>query len=256
MRMLMKQRAAAGMMTGAAALAIAGFTALGSIFNYPQILKATTPEILDSYRESQIAITGWFLALVISAGLLAPIGALLGRITGGILGKWITGVGIAAATAQVIGLSRWVLLIPGISDDATVPALTENAHRTFEQLHFWLGTILGETVGYALTATFTVLVVIAFTRNAAITSTTATRSIGYLGYVSAALIATGVVIPLGIGAASITNFIGYVTWCLWLIAMAVVLWRTPVTAPSPTITTAVARSVGTPTAVNPASGIK
>jgi len=147
MRMLMKQRAAAGMMTGAAALAIAGFTALGSIFNYPQILKATTPEILDSYRESQIAITGWFLALVISAGLLAPIGVLLGRITGGILGKWITGVGIAAATVQVIGLSRWVLLIPGISDDATVPALTENAHRTFEQLHFWLGTILGETVG-------------------------------------------------------------------------------------------------------------
>ena len=162
MKMQMKQRAAAGMMTGAAALAIAGFTALGSIFDYPQILKAPTPEILDSYRENQTAITGWFLALVISAALLAPIGVLLGRITGGILGKWITGVGIAAATVQVIGLSRWVLLIPGISDDATVPARTEGAHRTFEQLHFWLGTILGETVGYALTATFTVLVVIAF----------------------------------------------------------------------------------------------
>ena len=246
MRMQTKQRAAAGMMTGAAALAIAGFTALGSIFDYPQILKAPTTEILDSYRESQTAITGWFLALVISAALLAPIGVLLGRIAGGILGKWITGVGIAAATVQVIGLSRWVLLIPGISDDATVPALTESAHRTFEQLHFWLGTILGETIGYALTATFTVLVVIAFTRNAAITSTIATRWIGYLGYVSAALIATGVVIPLGIGAASITNFIGYVTWCLWLIAMAVILWRTPATAPSPTITTAVARSIGTP----------
>ena len=59
--------------------------------------------------------------------------------------------------------SRWILLIPGISDDAAVPALTESAHRTFEQLHVWLGTILGETVGYALTATFTVLVVTAFT---------------------------------------------------------------------------------------------
>ena len=124
MSMQTKQRAAAGMMTGAAALAIAGFTALGSIFDYPQILKAPTPEILDSYRENQTAITGWFLALVISAALLAPIGVLLGRIAGGILGKWITGVGIAAATVQVIGLSRWVLLIPGISDDATVPALT------------------------------------------------------------------------------------------------------------------------------------
>ena len=38
----------------------------------PQILKAPTAEILDSYRENQTAITGWFLALVISAALLAP----------------------------------------------------------------------------------------------------------------------------------------------------------------------------------------
>jgi hypothetical protein len=43
---------------------------------------------------------------------------------------------------------------------------------------------------------------------------------------SAALIATGVVIPLGVEAASLTNFTGYVAWCLWLIAMAVALWRT------------------------------
>jgi hypothetical protein len=47
-----------------------------------------------------------------------------------------------------------------------------------------------------------------------------------LGYASAALIATGVVIPLGVGAASITNFAGYMARCLWLLAMAVVLWRT------------------------------
>lgn len=232
MNMQTKQRAAAGMMAGAAALAIAGFTALGSIFDYPKILKAPTTEILDGYREHQTAITGWFLALVISAALLAPIGVLLGRIAGGILGKWITGVGIAAATVQVIGLSRWVLLIPGVSDDATVPALTESAHRTFDMLHFWLGTILGETIGYALTATFTVLVVTAFTRNAAITNNTATRWIGYLGYVSAGLIATGVVIPLGLGGASITNFVGYVAWCLWLIAMAATLWRSRLASPT------------------------
>ena len=47
----------------------------------------------------------------------------------------------------------------------------------------------------------------------------------YLGYGSAALIATGVVIPLGVHAATLTNFAGYVAWCLWRIAMAVFLWR-------------------------------
>ena len=209
------------MMAGAAALAIAGFTALGSIFEYPQILKEPTAEILASYREHQSAITGWFLVLVISAALLAPVGVLLGRIAGGTLGPWIAGVGIAAATVQVIGLSRWVLLIPGVSDDATDPALADGAHRTFERLHFWLGTILGETIGYALTATFTVLVVIALTR----ATGRAARGSAGSATLSAALIATGVVIPLGLGAASITNFAGYVAWCLWLIAMAVMLWR-------------------------------
>jgi hypothetical protein len=47
-----------------------------------------------------------------------------------------------------------------------------------------------------------------------------------VGYASAALIATGVVIPIVEGA-SLTNFAGYVLWCLWLIAMAVALTAAP-----------------------------
>jgi hypothetical protein len=90
---------------------------------------------------------------------------------------------------------------------------------TFALLHTWLGKVLGETIGYALTAAFTVLVVIG------VTNVIAPRWMSYVGYGSAALIATGVVAPL-VGAASMTNFAGYVLWCIWLIAMSVVLWRT------------------------------
>jgi hypothetical protein len=221
------RRLAAAGMAGAATLAIAGFTALGSIFDYPQVLKSPTAEILASYRQHQGAISAWFLVLAISAALLAPVGILLGRLAGDRHGRWIAGVGVVAAAVQVIGLSRWVLFVPGISDDATVPAHSADAHHTFEQLHTWLGEVLGETVGYALTATFTVLVV------AAITRTIAPRWMTWLGYASAALIATGVAIPLGLSALSITNFAGYVAWCLWLIAMAFILWRTPAAARIP-----------------------
>jgi hypothetical protein len=213
------RRLAAAAMTTASLLAIAGFTALGSVFDYPKILDEPTAEILARYREHQGAVVGWFLVLVVSAALLAPVGVLLGRLAGGTLGRWIAGTGIAAATVQVIGLSRWVLLIPRVSDDATDPSRVADAHHTFEQLHTWLGQALGETVGYALTATFTVLVVIGVARSIA------PRWLAVAGYVSAGLIATGVVIPLGLDAASITNFVGYVAWCLWLIAMSVVLWR-------------------------------
>ena len=90
----------------------------------------------------------------------------------------------------------------------------------FELLHTWLGEYIGETLGYALTATFTILVVIGVTHRIA------PRWMCWAGNASAVLIASGVVIPLGIEAASITNFIGYVVWCLWLIAMAGVLWET------------------------------
>jgi hypothetical protein len=215
------RRLAAGAMTSAALLAIAGFTALGSVFDYPQILQEPTDVILALYREHQNAVSGWFLVLVISAAMLAPAGVLLGRLTGGRLGRWIAGVGIAAATVQVIGLSRWVLFVPSLSEDATVPQRSADAKHTFELLHTWLGVALGETVGYALTATFTVLVVIGLRRAGA------SRWLVWLGYASAALIATGVVIPLGVEVADLTNFAGYVGWCLWLIALSAVLWRTP-----------------------------
>jgi len=70
-----------------------------------------------------------------------------------------------------------------------------------------------------LTAVFTVLVVRAVTR------ASAPRWMAYLGYAAAALIATGVVVPLGLDVARLTNFVGYVGWCAWLVAMAIVLWR-------------------------------
>ena len=73
---------------------------------------------------------------------------------------------------------------PCISDDA-VPTRTVGAHHTFELLHTWLGEVVGETIGYALTAAFTVLVVIAITGGSR-------RWMTYAGYASAALIATGV----------------------------------------------------------------
>lgn len=213
------RRLAAAGMAAAAALAIAGFTALGAIFEYPQILQEPTSEILDLYRRHQVAVSAWFLVLVIGAAALAPIGLLLGRTTDDARGRRIAVLGVLAAAVQVIGLSRWVLLVPRISRDAADPATAAGAVDRFERYHFWLGTVLGETVGYALTAAFTVLVAITVTRRVA------SRWMMWLGLLSAGLVATGVVVPLGVHVATLTNFAGYVGWCLWLIGMAVALWR-------------------------------
>jgi hypothetical protein len=213
-------RTAGAALALASGLAIAGFTVLGSVFEYPQILDEPTADILALFRAHQGAVMSWFLVLAVSAGLMAPAGVWLGRIGGGRLGRWITGVGIAAATVQVVGLQRWVTLVPGISADALDPALRADAERRFELWHTLLGKAIGETAGYALTATFTVLVVVALSR------TVLPRWLAAVGLGAAALIATGVVVPV-VEAASLTNFAGYVVWCAWLLAVAAVLFRVP-----------------------------
>jgi glycine/D-amino acid oxidase-like deaminating enzyme len=103
----------------------------------------------------------------------------------------------AVAVAAAVGLEVPTLASPGmLVETAPLPALTDR-------------------VVYLPVITL------------AVTRPTAPRWMTYLGYGSAALIATGVVIPLGLHAATLTNFAGYVAWCLWLIAMAIVLWHAP-----------------------------
>jgi hypothetical protein len=202
----------------AALLAIAGFTVLGTVFEYPQVLEEPVADILALYRDHQAAVMTWFGVLVVSSALMAPAGIWLGRMAGGTLGRWIAGLGIAAATVQVTGLQRWVTLVPGLSHDALDPATRAAAEDRFELLHTVLGKAVGETLGYAFTAAFTVLVVVALRR------TVLPAWLGWAGIVSAVLIATGVVIPL-VEPAGLTNFAGYVLWCVWLLAVSAVLFR-------------------------------
>ncbi|GAA4775137.1 hypothetical protein GCM10023200_04480 [Actinomycetospora chlora] len=215
------RRLAAASLSAAALLAAAGFTALGAVFAYPQILAEPTGDVLALHRAHVGAVTSWFAVLVVGAALLGPAAVALGRLAGGTRGRWITGLGIAAAAVQVIGLSRWVLVVPSLSADPT-----SAARHTFELLGFWLGQVVGETLGYALTAAFTVLV-----------AAGCTGWLRWSGYAAAALVATGVLVPLGVDLARLTNFVGYVVWCVWLLALSVVLLvtaRTAATAPRST----------------------
>jgi hypothetical protein len=199
-------------------LAIAGFTVLGIVFEYPQILEEPTSEVLALFRANQTAVTTWFLVLVVSAALMAPAGLGLGRLTGGRLGRWIAVVGVGAAAVQVIGLQRWVTLVPDIARDALDPATRDDAEARFELWHVLLGKVVGETIGYALTAVFTLLIVRALRR------TVLPRWAAAIGYAAAGLIATGIAVPL-VSAASLTNFAGYVVWCAWLLLVSWLLVR-------------------------------
>jgi Domain of unknown function (DUF4386) len=203
----------------AAVLANVGFTALGSIFNYPDVLDEPAGDVLAVFRDNQGAVSAWFSVLAFSAALLAPIAIGVGRLSSERAMRIAVPVGITAAVVQVIGLLRWPILVPGYAADAASSnaSVAANGRDSFTTVSDILGTGLGETLGYLLTATWTVLVIVALGRRYA------GRWFGVLGMASAALVFVGVFSPLGVQAIDTANFVGYVLWSVWLIAFGVVL---------------------------------
>jgi Domain of unknown function (DUF4386) len=193
----------------AAVLANVAFTALGSIFNYPDVLDEPASDVLASFRAHEGAVSAWFTVLALSAALLAPIAVGVGRLSARRPMRIAVWVGVAAAAVQVIGLLRWPILVPGYAAD--------DARDAFTTASDILGTAIGETIGYLLTALWTGLVIAALGR------AFAGRWFAVLGGAAAVLVFSGVFSPLGVEIIDTANFIGYVLWSLWLIAFGVVL---------------------------------
>jgi hypothetical protein len=215
----MNRKLTATLLILAAILANVGFTALGGIFNYPDVLNEPAGKVLASFRDHQDAVSTWFVVLAIASALLAPIAIGVGRLSKHKAMRIAVLVGIAAAVVQVIGLMRWPLLVPGYASDAASnnPSIASNARDSFTTASDILGTGIGETLGYLLTAVWTVLVVIALGRKYA------GRWFQVLGVVSAALVFVGVFSPLDVTGIDTANFFGYVLWSVWLIAFGVLI---------------------------------
>jgi hypothetical protein len=215
----MNPRLMAVLLISAAVLANVAFTALGSNFNDPDVLDEPAGQVLASFHAHQGAVSAWFTVLALSAALLAPIAIGVGRLSPTRMMRIATRIGIAAAVVQVIGLMRWPLLVPGYASDAVSgsAAVAANARDSFSTVSDILGTAIGETLGYFLTATWTVLVLVALGRRFA------GRWFRALGFGAAALVVVGVLSPLDLPGVDAANFIGYVLWSAWLIAFGVLM---------------------------------
>lgn len=205
----MTPRRTASLLILAAVLANVAFTALGSIFEYPDVLDHPARDVLAEFRAHEGAVSAWFSVLALASALLAPIAIGVGRLSDDPRMRIAVRVGIAAAVVQVIGLLRWPILVPGYAADGDADA--------FSTASDVLGTAIGETLGYALTATWALLVIAALGR------AFAGRWFAVLGGTSAVLVAVGVLSPLDLPGVDAANFIGYVLYSVWLIAFGVVL---------------------------------
>ena len=211
----------AALLITAPLLFTAGVSALGAIFDYPEVLKRPAAEILGEFSASEGAVISWFLVLALAAGLLMPIAIGVGRLADNGWMRASVWVGSAAAVVQVIGLLRWAVLLPGFAADAASgdPAVVAAAEESFRTAHRILGNMIGETLGYLLTTGWTLLVLVALGR------TMAGRWFTVLGATAAVLVLSGVLSPLDLPLVDTANLVGYVLSSSWLLAFAVLLLR-------------------------------
>jgi uncharacterized protein DUF4386 len=220
--------------TAAALIAVpilfnAGFTLLAQRFDYPDVLRQPTHEVLAHFRRggSGLLLIWWVFAL--SAALFAPLAVLLG----GELGDADPTVvalsvltGVLASLVQCLGLIRWPFLVPYLAREAegVAPgsARAEAVDVVFQSLHRYLGVAVGEHLGYTLTGAWSILTGVALVQSDVIP--------GWLGLI-------GVVIgpvfllssaeflgrfePSGWKLAGQITPIAYILWSVWLIAVGV-----------------------------------
>lgn len=164
------------------------------------------------------------------SGLLLIAGAvLLGQVLGfeGIV-PVATTIGVLAGLVQMLGLLRWVYVVPALARayaDPTLRPEQREVHATvFRALHQYLGVGVGEHLGYLFTGIWSLLIGVGV-----IQATAHPTWLGWPGVVIGAGLAVGSAEFLGpneergwrLAGAAIP--ILYIAWSVWLLAIGVAL---------------------------------
>ncbi len=209
----------------------AAFAALAATFDYPDVLRRPTLEVLARFRAggSRLVLLWWAFAM--TAVVLAPLAVLLSAALDGAdptLRSVATTVGVLAALVQFLGLVRWPFLVPYLArvaeDPDADPARREAVDVVFQAFNRYLGVAVGEHLGYLLTGSWSVLVGVA-----SLQSSVVPGWLGVVGIVVGALLAlcsfefVGPFERDGWAVAARLTPVVYVGWSLWLVATGVAL---------------------------------
>ena len=207
------------------------YTMLSRSFDYPDILRRPTGEVLERFAAGgrKLVLTWWAFAM--SAVLLAPAAVLVSASLSDsdrTLLAMATTFGILAALVQFLGLIRWPFAIPHLAREMARPAASaskkEAVDVVFQTLNRYLGVAVGEHLGYLFTGLWTGLVGAAI-----LDSDVVHAAFGIVGLVLAPLFVLGSLEFVGSNeedgwslAGGIIPFV-YIGWSLWLLSLGVAL---------------------------------
>ena len=139
---------------------------LGKRFGYPDILRRPTEEILERFWAGGPVLIMLWWAFMLSGLLLIGVAVLLSQALGfgGVLPLAAT-IGVIAGLVQMLGLLRWVFLVPSLAriheDPQASPAQREATLAIFRAFHQYLGVGDASYLGYLLTGLWSILIGIA-----------------------------------------------------------------------------------------------
>jgi hypothetical protein len=208
------------------------YTLLIMNFDYPDILREPTGQILTRYQGGGTGLVFTWLAFAwVGLPLLFAI-VMLQKVLEREDTPYLwsgTVVGVIGGIAQMIGLLRWTFVVPVLAriytDPSASAATKESSAIVFQAVHQYGGVVLGEHIGQTFTIFWMLLVSLAMFRSTLFKPWLAwfgiLASVVYL-LAQTELLAT--VIP-NFPVVPEAGLIGSLLWLIWMIALGVFLVR-------------------------------
>ena len=202
------------------------FTLLQMLFEYPDILRQPTADVLTKFAAGGSNLIAVWYALTLSAVLFIPVVVLFHQVlaeqAASTALRVATVFGVVAGLAQTLGFLRWPFLVPHLAQAYLEPGASEAqraaAAMVFDAFHRYAGMAVGEHLGYLSTSVWTFLIALVMLR-----SPLFGRWLGVSGMLLALGVATGLLEPAGWELAGTINTLSYLAWAVWLIVAGVIV---------------------------------
>ena len=208
-----------------------GFALLAQRFDYPDVRRRPSHEVLDRFRAGGSALILIWWAFALCAVLFAALAVLLAiAVDDANRALVVIGavVGVLAALVQFLGLIRWPFLVPYLARVAAEAApgspRGDAVDVVFQSFNRYLGVAVGEHLGYAFTGIWSILAGVALIGSAA-----APDWLGIVGvligplFLVSSLEFVGGFEESGWRLAGALVPLTYIAWSAWLVAVGISL---------------------------------
>lgn len=213
-----------------AILAGGAFLVLAAVFGFPDILREPAAVSLAKFAENPATIRAAYYAFTLSSLLIIPLALIVRRALdrdGSLLLGVATAFGVLSGLTQILGFSRWTILVPYLAETYVDPASSQTTREAivvaYEVFNRYAGMTLGEHFGWVFQGGWVLLLAVAIIRSRVLP-----RWVGPSGIVIAALILISTLEQFRFGFEApleLANTIGTTAFPFWLIALTISLWR-------------------------------